>query len=173
MVTLEPVAEPAVGGDPAAGGEPPAGEGSFPPPVVDQFGLAFLPSVLVVRAGGPVTFTNSEGALVHNVHIRSVEGDSTVFNGDTSPGEELSVELPSPGGYDVLCDMHPGMTAFLFATAAPWAAAAETDGRFRLDGVPPGTYTARVWTSDAGLGEPRDVEVTAGITELDLTSPPR
>lgn len=166
MVTLEPA------GDTPVGGDPPAGEGSFPPPVVDQFGLAFLPSVLVVRSGGPVTFTNSEGALVHNVHIRSIEGDSTVFNGDTSPGEELSVELPSAGGYDVLCDMHPGMTAFLFATDAPYASAAAPDGRFRLHGVPPGAYTIRVWTSDGGLGEPRDVEVTAGTTELDLASPP-
>lgn len=166
MVTLEPV------GAGPAGGERPVGEGSFPSPVMDQFGLAFLPPVLVVRAGSPVTFTNSEGALVHNVHIRSIEGDSTVFNGDTAPGEELSVELPSAGGYDVLCDMHPGMTAFLFVTDGPWATAAEADGRFRIAGVPPGTYVARVWTSDGGLGEPREVEVTSDITELDLTAPP-
>lgn len=140
--------------------------------VIDQFGLAFSPEVLIVAAGSPVRFTNSEGAITHNVHIRSIAGDSTVFNGDTGPSDGVDVELPGPGAYDVLCDMHPGMTAFVYVTDAPFAVAAGTDGSFRLAPVPPGPYTARVWTATGGLAPERSVTVGDGPTELDLTLSP-
>ena len=161
VVTLEPLDSTA----PVPGSD-------LPPPVVDQFGLTFIPRVLVVRVGMPVTFTNSEGALTHNVHVRSMAGDSTVFDGDTSPGQEAVVELPGPGGYDVLCDMHPGMTAFLFATDAPWAAAADPDGSFGFETVPAGTYAARVWTADDGFSDRRRVTVAEDGTRLELGPPP-
>lgn len=136
--------------------------------VVDQFGLAFSPRVLIVAHGSPVRFTNSEGAISHNVHLRSVSGDSTVFNGDTGPTEEVDVMLPDPGGYDVLCDMHPGMTGFVFITDAPLAVAAGSNGRFEMDPVPPGEYLARVWTVE-GWGVERVVELTKDMPPLDLT----
>ena len=138
--------------------------------VVDQFGLAFSPRVLVAEAGSPVRFTNSEGAITHNVHLRSIHGDSTVFNGDTGPSEGIDVELPGPGGYDVLCDMHPGMTGFVFLTEAPYAVAADTDGSFRLGSIPPGEYVARTWTTDRGWHPERTVTVGSESTSLDLTT---
>lgn len=138
--------------------------------VVDQFGLAFSPKVLVADAGSSVRFTNSEGAITHNVHLRSVDGDSTVFNGDTGPTEGVDVELPGPGGYDVLCDMHPGMTGFVFLTEAPYAVAAETDGSFRLGSVPPGEYLVRAWTVDGGWRAEQAVNVETDSTFLDLTT---
>lgn len=185
IVTLTPV-EPATGDESSAvdSGAPPATHGSVARPttphpaapavgedaVVDQFGLAFSPRVLVAKAGAPVRFTNSEGAITHNVHLRSVAGDSTVFNGDTGPTEGVDVELPGPGGYDVLCDMHPGMTGFVFVTEAPYAVAAGTDGSFEVAGLPPGDYAVRVWTADSGFGGERRVTVSAERAELDLTA---
>ncbi|MDX1647672.1 MAG: hypothetical protein R3304_11050 [Longimicrobiales bacterium] len=151
-------------------GRPPTDAGERPTPVVDQFGLAFIPRVLVVPEGTPVTFTNSEGSLTHNVHIRSLRGDSTVFNGDSAPGEALIAELPEPGGYDVLCDMHPGMTGFLFVSPAPYAVAADADGAFRFDTVPPGRYLARLWTIDGGFGEGREISVGDAGTRIELKS---
>lgn len=138
--------------------------------VVDQFGLAFSPRVLIVAHGSPVRFTNSEGAISHNVQLRSVPGDSTVFNGDTGPTESVLVELEEPGGYDVLCDMHPGMTGFVFVTDAPLATAAGTDGRFVMDAVPPGEYSVRVWTVD-GWSIEQVVVLTEDTPPLDLRRP--
>lgn len=136
--------------------------------LVDQFGLAFSPRVLVAAEGEPVRFTNSEGAITHNVHLRSVGGDSTVFNGDTGPSEGIEVLLPGSGGYDVLCDMHPGMTGFVFVTDAPYAVAADSDGSFDLGRIPPGEYVARVWTVDDGWKGERAVTITTDPTPLDL-----
>ncbi len=96
-------------------------------------------------------------------------GDSTIFNGDAASGESLDVTLAGPGGYDVLCDVHPGMTAFVFATDAPYAVAAGADGSFTLGRLPPGEYVARVWTVDAGFGPERAVQVVEGTTMMDLT----
>lgn len=138
--------------------------------VVDQFGLAFSPRVLVVAAGEPVRFTNSEGAIAHNVHLRSVDADSSVFNGDTGPSESIEVVLPGPGGYDVLCDMHPGMTGFVFVTEAPYTTAAEADGTFAFGPVPTGPYQLQVWTVDDGWAPERSVTVTADPAPLDLTA---
>lgn len=166
------------GGEPAPGAR--GGERSASPSaatprrdaaVVDQFGLAFSPRILIVAAGTPVTFTNSEGALTHNVHVRSIDGDSTVFDGDTTPGEGVAVELAGPGGYDVLCEMHPGMTAFVFTTAAPYAVAAGPDGTFGLGPLPAGPYRVQIWTADSGFGREREVVVGDGATTIDLTSP--
>ena len=169
VVVLRPAGE---GTSPEATSTAPGtdGSGAFPEPVIDQFGLAFVPRTLLVPVGTPVTFTNSEGSLVHNVHVRSLAGDSTIFNDDAAPGDEVVVTLPEAGGYDVLCDMHPGMTAFVYATEAPWATVAGPDGRFRLTGLPPGRYSLRVWTPDGGLGGERVISVEQGATtDVDLT----
>lgn len=136
--------------------------------VVDQFGLQFSPSRLLVAVGSTVTFTNSESALTHNVHVRSVAGDSTLFNGDAATGEAIRLVLPDEGAYDILCDMHPGMSAIVYATSAPWAAFADADGAFSIPTVPPGEYSVGLWTADAGHRTVRTVTVGEGATEVRL-----
>ncbi len=136
--------------------------------MVDQFGLAFSPRVLVASRGATVRFTNSEGAITHNVRLRSIAADSTVFDDDTGPSESVEVELVDPGGYDVLCDMHPGMTGLVFVTGAPFAVAADVDGRFEMEAVPPGAYVARVWTVD-GWEIERTVTLPLTTSRLDLS----
>ena len=174
IVTLRPLRDPpnAEMPDPTASGDTlltthPAAPARGDVAVVDQFGLAFSPRVLIASEGAAVRFMTSEGAITHNVHIRSVAGDSSVFNGDTGPAEHVDVFLPDPGGYDVLCDMHPGMTGFVFVTDAPLAVVADTDGHFEVLGLPPGEYVARAWTSD-GWGEERVVNPEADTPPLDL-----
>jgi plastocyanin len=185
----EPVAEPVegfIGTAPAAVGgiptvvtlTPVAGAGSTESEVVgagaddagviDQFGLTFSPPRLLVATGATMTFTNSESALTHNVHLRWIDGDSTVFNGDASTGEAIRVRLPMEGGYDVLCDMHPGMTAFVYATSAPYAVFAADDGAFHIASVPPGEYTVELWSADAGAQPAGAVTVGTGATEVRL-----
>lgn len=140
-------------------------------PELDQFGLAFAPRALVVRLGQAMTVSNSE-QLAHNVTIRSAENDSTVVNADTDSGESLELSFDRPGGYFVSCNVHPGMTAFIFVTTAPYATVAEPGGDFLLTGVPPGSYTLSVWSADAALRSTHEVEVGAGATEVTLTPSP-
>lgn len=159
---------PAVGGIPSVVSLEPVGEEYEAPatspgatPTVDQRGLQFTPSRLVVRVGDTVRFTNSE-SVAHNVHVRISATDSTVLNEDTPAGGSLRYVVEQPGGYDVLCDVHPGMTAYLFATSAPWAVFAEQDGSFQIPRVPPGTYQVSVWSLDEAARWQREVVVREG-----------
>ena len=165
-----------VGGIPSVIMLTPEAETGIPEPgdpsvTIDQFGLTFSPTQVLTRPGAQVVFTNSEAAVAHNVRVRAVGDTVDVLDADANPGERLTVRLPSAGGYDVLCDMHPGMTAFIFASDAAHAAFAGTDGAFVLEGVAPGTYVIQLWTADDGLHETRLIEVGTGHTGIDLGAP--
>ncbi len=162
----------AVGGIPSvvmmssASGEDNSAPVFDPDPVIDQFGLVFSPSILLIGMGQSVTFTNSE-SLAHNVNLRQIETDAMVLNVDTDPTESVQYTFDESGGYDVRCDVHPGMTAFVFASPTPYTVFANLDGEFTLSGVPPGSYTLTVWSTDEALNSERTVEVGEGRTELD------
>ena len=136
-----------------------------PEPVIDQFGLVFSPNILLIGMGQSVTFTNSE-SLAHNVNLRQIETDAMVLNVDTDPTESAQYTFDESGGYDIRCDVHPGMTAFVFASPTPYTVFANLDGEFALSGVPPGSYTLTVWSTDEALNTERIVEVGEGRTEL-------
>lgn len=120
------------------------------PALMDQLGLAFTPTQLLVHTGQVIEFVNSE-SLAHNVHVTFIDGDSTVFLADMDPADRREVVLDREGGYDVTCDVHPGMRAFIFVTSAPYAALAEPDGSFQILDVPPGSYVAEVWSASPEL----------------------
>ena len=162
----------AVGGIPSvvmlasASGEDNSAPVFDPDPVIDQFGLVFSPSILLIGMGQSVTFTNSE-SLAHNVNLRQIETDAMVLNVDTDPTESAQYTFDESGGYDIRCDVHPGMTAFVFASPTPYTVFANLDGEFTLSGVPPGSYTLTVWSTDEALNSERTVEVGEGRTGLD------
>ena len=154
VITLEPMA--------------PIDMGEAREALMDQLGLAFSPLRLLVRPGKPVRFQNSE-VVAHNVHVSSMSGDSTVFNEDTLLGQSASFVFEEEGGYDVKCDVHPGMTAFIFVTSAPYAVFADQDGAFHLSGVPPGEYALKVWSLDAAARSEQSIVVAeAEGTEVTL-----
>ena len=162
VLMLSPTAEDALTSGEAAGAAP----GSDPEPAIDQLGLAFSPTVLLVRVGQTVTFSNSE-SLAHNVNLRHIGTGMVVFDADTDPAESIRYTFEEPGGYDVSCNVHPGMTAFVFASPTPYATIADQDGAFSFTEVPPGSYTFTVWSTDASLTSERSVEVEMGRTVLD------
>jgi len=154
VVTLE-------GAGPSPGGAPGALE-------MDQLGLQFNPTRLLVPVGGTVRFRNSE-SLAHNVTITTADTHEPVFDVDTPPGEVSPFTFEGPGGYDVTCQVHPGMRAFVFVTAAPWSTFADEDGSFAITDVPPGTYVLRVWSVDPARRSERQIEVVAG-TATEVTA---
>ena len=103
------------------------------------------------------------------MHLSLVDNDSTVYLADMDPADSIQIFLEIEGGYDVACDVHPGMRAFVFVTSSPYAAVADADGAFLIADVPPGSYTASVWSISADLRGERTVEVSGSSTELDLS----
>ncbi len=136
--------------------------------IMDQLALTFSPAHLLVRLGTTVDFQNSE-IIPHNVHVTSMAGDSTMFDEDTLLGQNVSFVFDEEGGYDVTCNLHPGMTAFIFVTAAPYAVLANQQGSFELSGVPTGEYTLKVWSVDADArSEQTIVKAEGEATEVTL-----
>lgn len=151
-----------------AGGAPTAAPSE--PALMDQLSLSFMPNALMVQAGQTVQFKNSE-TLAHNVHLTYVDNDSTLLTADMDPGASTHIVLDHEGGYDVTCDEHPGMRAFIYVTSAPYSAFAAVDGSFQILDVPNGIYTATVWSATDSLRSQRDVQISAPSTTLDLTRP--
>ena len=153
----------------------PVGAGPAAAPVdhalLDQLSLSFMPKELMVQSGQTVDFKNSE-SLAHNVHITFVDDESSVFHADMEPGASTHTLLDREGGYDVTCQEHPGMRAFLFVTSAPYATFAAIDGTFMIRDVPEGAYTVAVWNATPTLRSERRVEISGAATVLDLAPLP-
>jgi hypothetical protein len=132
---------------------------------MDQLGLAFTPGLLLIRVGETVTFTNSE-TIAHNVTVAFSDNDSTVLDYETDPAGTVDLLIDREGGYEVTCELHPGMRAFIYATSAPYAAYAENNGAFRVADVPPGSYALEVWSVDPARRSRRTLEVTGPSTEV-------
>jgi plastocyanin len=138
------------------------------PALMDQYGTAFWPRLLVVRPGQPVDFKNSEDTL-HNVHVIDSETRETEFNVGTPMVGAYRHVFEREGAYDVSCNIHPSMAAFLIVTAAPFYAVADSQGNFELDEIPEGSYVARVWNMDPRRRRERTIRIDATLDALDLT----
>lgn len=134
-------------------------------PRLAQRGQAFEPRVVVVPAGGSVDFPNFD-PVYHNVF--SVSPVKRFDLGKYPRGGSRSVTFPKPGVVNVFCDIHADMSAFiLIVPQQAWARPA-ADGRFELDGLPPGRYTLRWWHPDFEGGS-RTVDVPAeGVVTKDV-----
>ncbi len=134
------------------------------PALIDQSRLRFVPTVLAVLPGSAIEFRNSD-ALLHNVFSPPGPGDG--FNLGTYPkGEFRSHTFTELGPHVILCHVHPEMVARVIVIDTPVHAVVGPEGRFRIENVPPGRYTVKVWHPAA---EPfaEDVVVRAGAS-LDL-----
>ena len=136
------------------------------PVQMDQTGMEFLPPVLVATVGQPVHFHNGEDIL-HNVRVYNIDTKETAFNIATPIGGTYEHYFDTAGTYRVACDIHPQMGASVVVSATPYATVAERNGRFTLDNISPGQYTA---TIQAGPDRSqRSVTISADTTELNLT----
>jgi hypothetical protein len=132
---------------------------------MDQLGLAFTPQLLMVRTGETVTFTNSE-TIAHNVHVAFLDDGSVVLEYNTDPEASVDLLMEREGGYEVTCELHPGMRAFIYVTSAPHAVFASQNGNYRLEGVPTGAYDLSSWSVDPTLRSERALDVTGPSTEV-------
>ena len=131
------------------------------PAVMDQLRKVFTPHVLVVRRGQRVLFPNSD-LVRHNVFSPSAVHR---FNlGIYPPGATKEQRFDEEGVVALLCALHPEMSAYIVVTATPWSAKVGPDGKYVLEGIPPGRYELIAWHE--GLTETRaKIEVKAAGVE--------
>jgi len=133
--------------------------------IMDQRNETFAPHVLAITTGTIVDFPNSD-RIYHNVF--SLSKARTFDLGRYAVGRSKSVRFDRPGIVRVFCEIHSHMSAFILVFSHPFYTMTDTDGRYRLDNVPPGTYTVVAW-HEGDFSDPTSVTVPGGATtELDI-----
>jgi hypothetical protein len=142
--------------------------GDFPPPPpgpvaqVGQRDMAFVPTLLPVQAGTRVEFPNYDDTY-HNIFSYSPTKrfDLGRYRADERPIPSVLFDVP---GLVVLrCDIHEHMRGLVLVLATPYFVLTDPEGRYRLDGLPAGHYTLRVWLDSRTTLE-RPVDLAPGAT---------
>lgn len=137
--------------------------GKFPVPaqpvVIDQKGCQYFPHVLGIRVGQTLKIKNSDG-LLHNVH--ALPKVNTPFN-MAMPANRTEADSKfgkEEGMFQVKCDVHPWMAAYVGVFSNPFYSVTGADGKFKISGLPPGTYDLEAWHEKLGM-QTTKVTVTA------------
>jgi plastocyanin len=113
-----------------------------PVPALRQRDERFAPHVLPVLAGTTVEFPNDDDVF-HNVF--SLSSAKTFDLGRYARGSSRSVTFPTAGVVQVFCHIHADMSGIVLVLDNPLFVVPGPDGRFVIDGVPPGAYRLVAW----------------------------
>jgi plastocyanin len=143
-------------------------EGSFPKPasppvkVIIQKDLTFLPLLLPVQVGTKIEFPNLDDTY-HNVFSYSPPKRFDLGRYRRNEKPVPSVVFDVPGLVTLRCDIHEHMRGLILVLPTPHFVISNTEGRYRLSGLPSGRYTLKAWlTSKSTLEKP--VQVKDGST---------
>jgi hypothetical protein len=125
-------------------------EGSFskPPslPVrqMAQKDLAFVPMLLPVQTGTRVEFPNFDNTY-HNIFSYSAAKrfDLGRYRSDERPIPSEVFDVP--GLVTLRCDIHEHMRGLILVLDTPYFVLSDTEGNYRLAGLPAGHYTLKAW----------------------------
>jgi plastocyanin len=142
----------------------PAGK-TYPAPttpvVLDQKGCQYVPHAQGIMVGQTYRILNSDGIL-HNVH--SLPKVNPQFNKPMPPTlKETTTTFAKPEPiFQIKCDVHPWMSAYVGVFTHPFFSATGTDGKFTISGLDPGTYEITAWHERLG---PQTASVTVGAND--------
>jgi plastocyanin len=132
---------------------------------LDQRSETFVPHVLAITTGTVVDFPNSD-RIYHNVF--SLSRTARFDLGRYATGSSKSIRFDRPGIVRVFCDIHSHMNAFILVFSHRYFTMTDAEGRYRIDGVPSGTYHVIAW-NEGQSSDPKPVTVApGGIAELDF-----
>jgi len=135
--------------------------------VMDQLDKAFVPQVLVIRAGTSVLFPNSD-AVSHQVYSFSAPKrfELPLYRGQPHP----AVLFDQPGIVVLGCNIHDSMTGYIYVADSPWFGMSDEQGRWQAETLPAGDYRITIWNprfarDESSLEQPLhlDAEQTAGV----------
>lgn len=139
-------------------------EGPTPskPAVMDQKGCQYIPHVLALNVGQHLTVLNND-KTAHNIHPQpNPAGGNAQWNKSQMPGSSpfditwTNEEVAIP----VKCNIHPWMHGYIAVVKGPFGLSNDS-GSFKLENVPPGTYTLTAWQETFGT-QTQKVTVAAG-----------
>ena len=143
-------------------------EGNFAKPdkqetkQIIQKDFLFTPALLPVRTGTKVEFPNQDDAY-HNVFSFSPAKrfDLGRYRSDEKP---IPFQiLDKPGMITLRCDIHEHMRGIILVLDTPHYVVSGTDGNFKLNGLPAGSYKLKAWIDSRTTLE-KAVEIKASGT---------
>ena len=143
-------------------------EGAFPEPAslatkqIAQKDLTFIPALLPIRVGTKVEFPNLDDTY-HNIFSYS---PTKRFDLGRYRPEERPVPtqiFDKPGLVTLRCDIHEHMRGLILILSTPYFVMTDTDGHFRLSGLPAGRYTLKAWI-DSRTTREKPVDLRNGQT---------
>ena len=119
------------------------------PIVIDQKGCQYCPHVTAAMVGQPVKFLNPDGTL-HNVHALSKVNQEFNMAMPKFRTETSKVFDKAEGMFPIKCDVHPWMTGWMAVLPHPFFNVTQTDGKFKIENLPAGTYEVEAWHEKLG-----------------------
>ena len=140
---------------------PPRGVESSPPHRIRSTDGRFSPEFQIVPPASIIEMMNAD-SIAHNTHVFS-RGE-TVFN-VALPVQGVTVRkvLTGDGIFNVRCDMHPWMRAWMFVSPSRHYAVIDEPVTINFTGIAPGEYVLHHWQPDRPEGV-RPVHLAAGET---------
>jgi len=128
---------------------------------VGQKHLQFLPGTLVVQKGTRVKFPNYDNEY-HNVlsYSRAKEFDLGRYRKEDSPPTILFDKV---GVVELNCEIHEHMRGYIVVVDTPYFTKTNAQGEFKLEEVPSGSYTLKVWINPKTVWQ-KPVTVSDGTT---------
>lgn len=105
---------------------------------VDQVNRRFMKHVTPVTLGSQVRFTNQD-SFFHHIYCP----DSSRMNVPEHAGT-VTRKADRLGRYELFCDIHPLMNAYLYVVPNDFYMLAQGGG-FKIEDIPPGRYEVRLW----------------------------
>ena len=128
------------------------------PVTIIQVNAEFVPRVVAVTPGTQVRFINRD-KFFHNVF--SITPGSRFNIGRKPTGVSVGQTIEKLGETKIFCDIHAQMNATIICLDTPYYTRVGPDGRYRLTGLPEGTYDIQIYHPDLPRIE-ETIEVTAG-----------
>jgi len=132
------------------------------PAKIEQKGCVYVPHVVAVGVGQKLEILNDDQTS-HNIHpMPKPGGGNPEWNkSQLSGAPPIEVTYPSEEiAVPVKCNVHPWMRAYIAVLKTPHDVTSE-NGTFKLDNIPPGTYTLTAWQETYGT-QMAKVTVAAG-----------
>ena len=130
------------------------------PVVLDQKGCLYVPHAMGIMIGQAYRILNSDGIL-HNIHtLPKINRSFNRAMPATLKEANTTFDKPEPI-FQIKCDVHPWMSAYIGVFEHPFFSATSTDGKFTIAGLDAGTYEITAWHERLGT---QTASVTVGAT---------